>query len=371
MKKELKRLLSICLATACISSGGHITSFATTTQALEMDNLDVLISAHYYLESEYEGESFWPGAVSNPEIMPLYDLNGKTIAYYLRLSDGVYGVVNNNLNNPAMIEFGEGDNPLIREIIDNNANPHIIYNNPFSLYDLNSEMATTRSRQQEPDLYTCYPELNAADTELAEFHAQQRAVVDNARVGAATYGDGDYGFVDWNNMPSGSYTADNLPMSGWSWVVTGDFNDIANNHCGATAVTNLALYFSSKGYSGLKKGSNRDTFIAVHNVVGDGPKMTIAGDAKTYFSNSGYSLNHSSIGTYDSYKKAIRAERPCGILLANGIVDWHWILGVGYRHYFTGDQQYMRIMDGWNRDVNRFYRPASGSLWVSATEYWM
>lgn len=371
MRKELRRLLSICLATACISPGAHMTSLATTIQMPEMDDLDVLISAHYYLESEYEGESFWPGAVSDPEIMPLYDLNGKTVAYYLRLSDDVYGVVNNNLNNPAMIEFGEGDNPLIREILDNNANPHIIYNNPFSLYDLNSEATTTRSRQQEPDLYTCYPELKTDDAELAEFHAQQRAAVDNSRIGAATYGDGDYGFVDWNSMPSGSYTADNLPMSGWSWVVTGDFNDIANNHCGATAVTNLALYFSSKGYSGLKKGSNRDTFIAVHNVVGDGPKMTIADDAEAYFSNSGYSLNYSSIGTYDSYKKAIRAERPCGILLANGIVDWHWILGVGYRHYFTGDQQYMRIMDGWNRDVNRFYRPASGSLWVSATEYWM
>ncbi len=70
------------------------------------------------------------------------------------------------------------------------------------------------------------------------------------------------------------------------------------------------------------------------------------------------------------YKTAIAKNRPCGILLADGIVNWHWILGVGWREYSSGNF-YMRIVDGWDGTSNRFYKPYSDSLWVSATEYWL
>lgn len=369
MKRKLKSLLSVCLATVCMSSGLAITANASNTQDSEMDVLDILISAHTFLSSEDAGENLWPSSIKPSEIVPLYDKNGETIAYYLMLSKDKYAVINNNRQNPAAIEYGEGDNPLIREIIDNNANPHIIYNNPFSLYDLNNKASTTKMDMQSPVFYEYYPDLKESNTSLSNFHAQQRESI------VSTYGDiatpyGDYGFIDWDNMPSGSYTADTIPLSGVSWVITSDFADIANDHCGATAVTNLALYFTSKGYSNLKKGNNRDTFIAVHDIVGDGPVMTIADKADTYFFDCGYTLNYESIGTYDSLKKAIRKDKPCGILLANGIVDWHWIIGVGYRDYFD-ESDYIRIMDGWNRTVNRFYRLNSGSLWISATSYSM
>jgi len=57
-------------------------------------------------------------------------------------------------------------------------------------------------------------------------------------------------------------------------------------------------------------------------------------------------------------------------LLAEGIVNWHWILGVGWREYSSGNF-YMRIVDGWDGTANRFYKPYSDSLWISATEYWL
>lgn len=31
----------------------------------------------------------------------------------------------------------------------------------------------------------------------------------------------------------------------------------------------------------------------------------------------------------------------------------------------------MRIVDGWDGTANRFYKPYSDSLWISATEYWL
>lgn len=343
------------------------------TKDSKMDILDVLISAHYYLASENKNENFWSNHESYPEIIPLYNKGGETIAFYVTLTEGGYAVINNNLNNPTTIEFGDKDNPLIREILDKSENPHIIYNNPFSLYDYNDDGATTRTNKQETGFYEFYPDLKVANNKVANAHAQQRVSIDHILDGtAATYGNGNYGFVNWDDMPSGGHVHDSLPMSGVSWVITSDFGDIANNHCGATAVTNLAMYFSKNGFPKLKKESNRDTFIAVHNIVGDGPVITIADKAEEYFTDCGYTLNYDSISTYDELKKAIRKDKPCGILLAEGIVEWHWILGVGYRIYVEmEDEKYIQIMDGWNRNVNRFYKPYSGSLWVSATAYWM
>ncbi|MBE5064029.1 hypothetical protein INF30_12270 [Lachnospiraceae bacterium DSM 108991] len=368
MKKRIRNLVVTCLIISMLSPCFGVTAFATSGENTDMDDLDILISAHYFLDSDSYGESFWSDSISDIDIVPLYNTSGKITAYYVELAEGGYAVVNNNTENPTTIEFGEGNNPLIREILDNNSNPHIIYNNPLSLYDANNT-TMTRSISDQPDLYDNYPDLQVKDSSLASMLSEQKDIIESTPH-IVPYGDGDYGFINWSDMPSGSYTSDNIPYSGTSWVITGDFDDIASDHCGATAVTNLANYFANQGYSKLKKSSNRNTFIAVHNIVGNGPVMTIADKAKKYFSNCGYTLQYSSVGTFTGIKDATKKDRPCGILLADGIVKWHWILSVGYRDYNSGGD-YIRIMDGWNRNVNRFYKPGSGSLWISATQYWI
>ena len=366
MGKNMKKVLLTVLSVVGISAGMSMVSMAST----DMDKLDVLISANYFLNSDNSDESYWPNTVLNPEIVPLYNLDKTIVAYYLKLQNGGYAVINNNRENPTMIEFGKDDNPLIRNILNSADSPQIIYNNPESLYDLKSQEISTQEMSQEHDLYEYYPDLKENNAELAGLLSNQKELIEKQLGGIMPHGDGDYGFVNWSDMPSGGYSASTLSCSSVNWVVTSDFDDIATNHCGATAVTNLAEYFYSKGYSNLQKSSNRDTFIAVHKIVGNGPVKTIADKAKTYFSNCGYSLNYKSVGDYAAMKTAIKNGRPCGVLLADGIVQWHWILSVGYREYSAGDH-YMRIMDGWNRTIDRFYKINTGSLWVSATEYWM
>ncbi len=155
-------------------------------------------------------------------------------------------------------------------------------------------------------------------------------------------------------------------------AVTGDYDDIAFNHCGATAVTNLSLYFAKIGKSNLKiNNSNRDTFVAVHNIVGDGPTVTIADGAKLYFKNRGYTLKYSSANDYELYKSAIRKNRPCGVLISDAYNKWHWILGIGYRNYIDFPGQYMRVIDGWHKSTNRYFKMNSGTAWISATEYYV
>ncbi len=54
--------------------------------------------------------------------------------------------------------------------------------------------------------------------------------------------------------------------------------------------------------------------------MGEGPAVTIANKAKTYFSDCGYTLDFSNVGTFDNLKIAIKNLHPCGFLLADGII---------------------------------------------------
>lgn len=97
-----------------------------------------------------------------------------------------------------------------------------------------------------------------------------------------------------------------------------DYHDIASNHCGAPAVTNLALYFAENGFTNLVINNSKDaTLEVVHDIVGNGPVMMIAGHAQTYFSNRGYDLNHSSIENTSQIVTATTNELPCGLLLVD------------------------------------------------------
>lgn len=199
-------------------------------------------------------------------------------------------------------------------------------------------------------------------------------------------GDRRYGFIDINDMPDSAYDSGEISCDGIRWVVTSDFSDLAVNHCGAVAVTNLALYFAKKGCTGLtgqgqgvgQRGSGekneenerteRETFRAVHKITGNGPKITIAGSAKQYFAARGYRLHTRKVKTFAVLKEAIEKGHPCSVLLMANLTEWHWALAVGWREYATGGQ-YIRLMDGWNRDTDCFYQPGKGARWVAATEY--
>lgn len=243
-----------------------------------------------------------------------------------------------------------------------------MYGGPFSVNDSDFSVFSSES-QGMMDLYSQYPELQDDNEPLASAILEQCSEI-RKRYPAFPTGDGDYGFIEWDDMPSGGYSEKRLPVSGVQWVQMNDYNDIAHDHCGATAATNLAMYFSNQGYFDLEKGSARDTFIAVHNIVGNGPIFELSGKVDKYFSSCGYNLSCSSVAVLDTLKDALDYDHPCDLLLADSIIAWHWILAFGYRDYYSGDF-YIQIMDEWNKNIKRFYKLNSGSAWLSATEYWM
>lgn len=375
----LKKVLSMALV-LCMSLSFSATAFAAgidaddTVQPItnSIEEIDALLVAASILNSpDAENDILASENTTLNDILPLYSGCGEIVAYYVSFAPTGYAVVNNNRSNPAVIEFGEGGHPLIEDILSVENNPYIIYNNPtevFSANSLDAEVQEMANQANSADLYSYYPALKEENALAAARLDQlkQMLVPENS-----VYGSGGYGFIDLGNMPSGSYSSDTITKASTTdWATTGEFSEIAKNHCAATAVTNFALYFANRGHSNLKIDTVYKTFEAVHKIVGNGPVMTIADEAKDYFSDRGYTLKTSSVGTFSGIITAVTNERPSGILLANGIVDWHWVICVGYRAYSSGDN-YMRIVDGWNDTIDRFYLIHSGSMWWSATEYWV
>ena len=331
----------------------------------ELSYMDIAISAAIRLNSSNEDEDILKKNGSKIEkIASIYDSKNTRIAYYITFSPTGYAIVNNNPNNPELIEFGYGKNEDIEEVLNNDSVAK--YFNQNNNFEKNNYL---RIDIKSDEIYDIYTDLKEDNQELLK---EIRSVKESIKESISLRGKGGYGFYDWGQMPSGNYESRTISgASSTDWITTGEVSDLAKNHCGATSVTNIALYFNNRGYSKLKiNGDKCETFKKVHAIVGNGPVMTIAGDTKTYFSNRGYELKYSSVNSFDGIKNSVRNDRITGILLANGIVDWHWVLGVGYREYSSGDK-FIRIVNGWNNTIDRFYKPGSGSLWISATEYWI
>ena len=160
-----------------------------------------------------------------------------------------------------------------------------------------------------------------------------------------------------------------------SWAIMRNYRSFANNHCGAVAITNLAVFYQySYGMNALidvRRGSRIDaTFKKVHDKYGDGPYITIDGKVKWYFNLKSIKIKSAMIWSIDHAKSEIKKNHPVVFLISSGVDRWHWIVCVGYIDY-GGGVVYFRVIDGWNDTINRFYRPHYGSSWISGRSFWI
>jgi hypothetical protein len=380
MKNNKKIICLIVAVLLAISSTptwaveGDVRDFQST----EMSTLDVLVAAALHMNSTTVEDSLLPPSSFLKEIVPLHDLAGEVIAYYITFTTYRYAVVNNNIDNPTLIEFGEGENPLVRKILDSSTDPFIVYNSPLDVFDKNGVIPF---RAESFDLFDIHPDLLEANVMAAALHSnainyaiklleeqypQQMAF-------ASTRGDADWGFIDAGRLPIGGAIIRTITGTPSVPAIMRTFENATTfNHCGAVAVTNLALIFSNRGHTTLTTGGTYATFRAIHpRFIGNGPwgAITIAGGARNYFSSRGVTLNNAAVGTDSAMRTAIQNGRPVGLLVANG--PWHWIVGVGYRHFQATGITYFQILDGWNATQFRFWRTNVGSTWISGTQYWV
>lgn len=186
------------------------------------------------------------------------------------------------------------------------------------------------------------------------------------------YGKIDYNFIQLSDLPKGKYKSKKLSnISCIDWITTGDTEKFANNHCGATAVTNMAIYYNSLGFDNLVVNENKvETFREIHKIIGNGPVISISLGAKKYFKTKGYDLLKSYSISFKEIKKSIDENQILGVLLFNGILNWHWVIAVGYREYENGEK-YLQVVNGWENSSSIFFKLNDGVVLVFATKYWI
>lgn len=193
----MKRILSIILVFIMLLSSRSTYAFASEVQeSNQMDSIDVIITGYSYVAgcSTFLRDANMKIKVTN--IVPLYNLSDEIVAYYVTFSSNEYAVVNNNVENPVAIEFGEGKQQYIEEILSNCKNPKVIYNNPVSVYEesvINTLLTNTKKEIKSIEDY--YPELSQKNEELALKLKSVKKKVEELGVIKVTRGDGDYGFL--------------------------------------------------------------------------------------------------------------------------------------------------------------------------------
>lgn len=177
-----------------------------------------------------------------------------------------------------------------------------------------------------------------------------------------------YGIIKYEDLPDFKYEDKKLDLSGIHWAEMRKFSDIAKNHCGPTFITNLAIYFESKGYTGLLiDGDVRKTFEHVHKMTGNGPVVMTARTAKKYFAQRGYKLKYSIVDSFEEIKEAIDQGKPLSLLVMEHLFSWHWVMGVGYLD--SDKYDFVRIINAWEDTPERFYLVNQGAVFMSARKY--
>lgn len=376
MKKVLLLTLVLALAVFAVMPSLAIENDDASIQNVGFDVFDVAVAGYMFIceqQEQTQADMNSDSAATYVRItnsIPLYDIDNNIVAYYITYSTNCYAVINNNSDNPAVIEFGDG----VQQYIENamGSSSRVIYNNPVCVYSQdNIEEFSENTLDEMLGLYDYYPDLTESNEALvAQIESFEETV---SRPSVSTLSDSDWGFTVIGSMPTGVYTSDTIPSAtSVVWAYTGEFSSIASDHCGPVAITNLALYFTKVGYSNLTINSSKwDTFVAVHAITGNGPTSAITNYAKTYFSNRGYTLKNANAVGESGITTAITNDRPLGILLADGVTNWHWVVGVGWRKYTSSGDFYIRINNGWNSNANTFYKVGTGSLMWTATSYWV
>jgi hypothetical protein len=279
--------------------------------------------------------------------VPLYDHAGHVIAHYVAFAPGGYAIVNNNPENPVVIQFSPLEHPNVEGM----------------MYGFGALGAAGPHRDKQ--LRFC-DKLASPDSAVASRHRSVRTLI-KAAGGSSTNGQvtiqsgwGDI-ILPPSKLPSGSYTEGYLPKtySVSTWGTTGEFAGLsgAKNHCGATAGFNIVQYYRIRyGQSDLMKSTRADTFKAIFAKTGDGPItfLQLCPGLDRYIQDrpGNSSLSYSSNGGWSNIKASIDKSKMTTILLAAGIFDWHYVLGVGWRKY--ANSNYIRVQDGWENSVDTF-----------------
>lgn len=151
------------------------------------------------------------------------------------------------------------------------------------------------------------------------------------------------------------------------YVVTGDHADIARNHCAATMLANMMLRCYGKE---AVCRDRRELFMGIHRVIGNGPVLWLERRANRYLESQRIPGTCRQINRHLTEMQPDRlvqvalrelgAGRPCGLMVAGSLLDWHWVLALD-AGLEPGGTVIFCIADGWHARRVFHYMPDHGS----------
>ncbi|MBR5179303.1 MAG: hypothetical protein IKW90_10960 [Lachnospiraceae bacterium] len=168
-----------------------------------------------------------------------------------------------------------------------------------------------------------------------------------------------YGFIYSDSLPQSGYTEVKIPAAADRVAITGDYFEIADNHCAAICTMNTMLLMRQHGKGDIRRHRFGNDFLEIfkdiHKIVGNGPIIFYKPKFNRYFKSKGSKVHAVPISRFEDIENAIREKTPVPMMVNAGISHWHWILVIGIRKYMDGSI-YLNILDGWNKRTDRYLR---------------
>lgn len=161
------------------------------------------------------------------------------------------------------------------------------------------------------------------------------------------------------------YTKNITGLNNFSVLADDDFT---NNKCLFISGTNILYYWQSiRGKSGLMTGSGNSMFDATYNRLKTFREAngSMPNAFEAYCDEKNYTVTSGSYGkastTFDEIRSEIDQNNPVMIYLRSDAPVDHAVVGCGVTIYAVsgGPHFYVRIMDGWNKNANRYIEPSA------------
>lgn len=178
-----------------------------------------------------------------------------------------------------------------------------------------------------------------------------------------------YGFVYPHEMPDSAFSEIIIDVDEENIAVTGDYMDIANNHCACVYTMNVTLLLKRYGKGDVSscniEGDRTEMFKSIHRIVRNGPVIFYKPKLNRYYKRIGSYVRFKPINKLESIEECIKEGLPVAMLVNAGMFLWHWIVIIGVRHYDSGEV-YLNILDGWNKTKNKFLKFTGRDTFIRA-----
>lgn len=370
----MKKILSLALA-LCLLLGNFTIAYAEefNPKRMNRDQLQVAASYFFWRVVTDDPDTVWRPDNDFQEPIPLYDSNDEIIAYYIKTVDSQkavngYMIVDAFIDNPCVLEYGYGESANTIDGFRTNSTSKVYYglSGTFS----SSKYANVTMAKSNTNVTTDNRTIDMVSLLSEKNSKLHNTIMEayNEKFSATTRGTKPlWGIIKWDDMPSGSYTSANLSRLSYvsTWARTSDASSL-NNSCGPTSGANTLLYYGAKLNRNFMQSTYKDTitelysYMGTSNISGTGPYGYGQGIrdyiADYYPSNSVvFDIYNHNTYSWDTLKSNVASNKMVAAYLwSSTIVDGaHYVNYVGWRHY-SDDSNYVRIIDQWNTDDDRF-----------------